>query len=190
VWRFLTDKVGAAVLAMSQLLLSNVAGTNPTFQQVHLEAQGREVVISTTLTNSFTEDLETMLLSGDTLIIRFEIDLLTVHGDSVVAMATWDHRFRYSLLEDRYRLYISETEDWSNLSTFAEAKDRWVSIRAAEFCDLEQLVPGQEYYLRMSAHMDNLRIPGLTDQLNLMDFWNRIRPSYVSPPFRKRSLIL
>ena len=189
-WRYLADKVGATVLALSQLMLTNVAGTDPSFQEVRLELRGSGIHVSTVLMDSFTEDLDIMLQSGDTLVVHFEVDLVLAENDSIVAMANWHHQFRYSLLEDRYHLFFSEEGEWDNIYSFEDARQRWVQINEAYLCEMELLQPRHRYYLRLSAYMDNVQLPGLTEQLNLMSFWNRIRPSYKSPPFEKRSLIL
>ena len=46
------------------------------------------------------------------------------------------------------------------------------------------------YYLRISAFMEEMDMPGITDRINLMSFWNRIRPVHISEPFEKRQLVL
>lgn len=189
-FRFLADKIGATVLAISQLVLTNVAGTDPWFNQVTLEAQGDGLFLSTVLMDSYTEDLDRMLQSGDTLVLHFEVDLVAMENERVVTIANWEHQFRYSILQDRYQLYFSERDEWDNFYTLAEAKSNWVSLRRARLCDLDLLQDDAEYFLRISAFMDNMQLPGLTDELNLMAFWNRIRPIHTTNPFQKRSLVL
>ncbi len=189
-FEFLADKISITVLAISQLLLSNVAGTDPRFEDVQLAVEGPAIYLSTHLMDSFTEDLDMILQSGDTLILHFEVDLVDMSTDSPVAIGTWQHEFRYSLLEDRYQLYSSETERNRNIYDFEEAKRRWVRIEQARLCDLDDLNDDSDYFLRMSAFMDPVDMPGLTEQMNLMAFWNQIRPVYKSQPFQKRSLVL
>jgi len=190
VFQFLADKISVTVLALSQLLLSNVAGTDPRFDNVQLEVQGTAVVLSANLLDSFTEDLETMLQSGDTLTLHFEVDLVEQETDSVIALGTWEHHFRYSLLDDSYRIHRSEDDETRNVYDFETAKRRWVGIQSAVLCDLDDLDEDLRYFLRVSAFMDAVDLPGLTEQLNLMAFWNQVRPKYESEPFSKRSLLV
>ena len=37
--------------------------------------------------------------------------------------------------------------------------------------------------------MEEMDLPGITNKVNLMSFWNRIRPVHVSEPFMKRQLV-
>jgi len=48
----------------------------------------------------------------------------------------------------------------------------------------------QFYFLKISAFMNEMDMPGITKRINLMSFWNRIRPIHISEPFEKRQLVL
>lgn len=139
---------------------------------------------------SFTPDLDLLLRSGDLVIIHFEIDLVSTTNDSVVAMADWEHRFRYSLLEDEYTVYRSEQDRQMRYGDFELAKEEWVKIQRTLFCRMRVMDGNQSYFLRISAFMEEMEMPGITKKINLMSFWNRIRPVHVSEPFRKRQLAL
>ncbi len=188
--QFLADKLGAGALFVSQLLLTAVVGTAPYFQDVHLEVSGDRLFCSGRLMESFTPDLDLLLQSGDLVIIHFEVDLVNANNDSVVAMADWEHHFRYSLLEDEYSVYRSEQDRRIRINDFDSAKEEWVKIEKTLFCRMRVMDGNQAYFLRISAFMDEMDMPGITNKINLMSFWNRIRPVHVSEPFRKRQLAL
>ncbi len=188
--QFLADKVGAGALFVSQLLLTAVIGTEPYFQDVRLEVSGDRLFCSGRLVESFTPDLDLLLQSGDTIVIHFEVDLLNAQNDSVVAIADWEHWFIYSLLEDDYTVYRSEHDKTIKIFDFSDAKAEWVQIEDALFCRMRVMENDERYYIRMSAFMDEMDMPGITKKINLMSFWNRIRPIHVSDSFEKRQLVL
>ncbi len=188
--QYLSEKLGAGALVVSQLLLTAFVGTDPYFQDVGLEVRGDRLFLSAALMESFTPDLDLLLESGDTVIIHFEIDLVNASTDSIVAIADWEHHFRYSLLEDDYRVYRSEIDETIQVYSLADAKEEWVKIENALFCRMRVMEDDQFYFLRISAFMENMEMPGITDRINLMSFWNRIRPIHISDPFEKRQLVL
>ena len=188
--QFLSDKLGAGALIVSQLLLTAFVGTDPYFQDVNLEVRGDRLFCSATLMESFTPDLDLLLESGDTVIIHFEVDLVNASNDSVVAIADWEHHFRYSLLEDDFSIYRSEIDETTEFYTMEEAKEEWVRIENALFCRMRVMEDDETYFLKISAYMEEMEMPGITDRINLMSFWNRIRPIHISEPFEKRQLVL
>ena len=177
-------------MLISQLLLSAVVGTNPYFQDVALDVRGDRIYCSASLEESFTPDLDRLLQSGDNVIIHFEVDVVDQATDSVVALSDWEHHLRYSLLEDNYTLFNSETGRNLTIDDFDIAKSRWVRVEDALICRMRDLREGGRYYLRMSAFMEDVSLPGITEKINMMAFWNRIRPTYESDPFEKRELVL
>ena len=188
-FQFLADKLSAGALVVSQLLLTAVVGTNPYFQEVNLEVGGSRLLCSAQLMESFTPDLDMLLESGDTVVIHFEVDLVNAASDSVVALANWEHQFIYSLLEDEYSVYRSEDDRTIRSNSFAEARQEWVTINKARFCRMKVMEPDQQYFLRLSAYLDEMEMPGITNKVNLMSYWNRIRPVHTSEPFEKRQLV-
>ncbi len=189
-FQYLADKLGAGALVVSQLLLTAFVGTDPYFQDVRLEVSGDRLFCSAQLVESFTPDLDMLLQSGDTVIIHFEVDLVNAENDSVVAIADWEHQFCYSLLEDDYTVYRSEHDKTSNIYSLEEAKKEWVTIENALFCRMRVMEDDSRYFLRISAFLDEMDMPGITKRINLMSFWNRIRPVHISEPFMKRQLVL
>ena len=189
-FQFLADKIGAGALLVSQLLLTAVIGTDPYFQDVRLEVAGDRLFCSAILAEGFTPDLDMLLESGDTVTIHYEVDLINASNDSVVAMASWEHRFRYSLLEDDYTIYRSEHDKTIHIYDLESAKTEWVTIENALFCRMRVMEDDQQYFLRISAFMEEMEMPGITDRINLMSFWNRLRPIHTSEPFQKRQLVL
>ncbi|MBT3679251.1 MAG: hypothetical protein HN932_13540, partial [Candidatus Marinimicrobia bacterium] len=69
-FQFLSEKLGAGALIVSQLLLTAFVGTDPYFQDVNLEVKGDRLFCSAILMESFTPDLDLLLQSGDTVIIH------------------------------------------------------------------------------------------------------------------------
>ena len=189
-FQFLADKLGAGALLLSQLLLTAVVGTEPYFQDVRLEVAGDRIFCSGKLMDSFTPDLDKLLQSGDTVKIHFEVDLVMASNDSVIAMADWEHRFQYSLLEDRYTVYLSEHDRIEHIGSFQRAKSRWTEVEGALLCRMRVMEDEGIYFLRISAFMEEMEMPGITSKVNLMSFWNRIRPVHTSEAFEKRQLVL
>ena len=186
--QFITAKLSAGALIVSQLLLTAVVGTDPYFQDVSLDVRGDRLFYSAVLAESFTPDMDVLLQSGDTVTIHFELDLVNTETNQVAAMANWDHQFIYSILEDEYTVHKSESRRTFHSYDFEEAKREWVLISDALFCRLEVMEDQHPYSLRISAYMDEMELPGMSEQVNLMAYWNRIRPVHISEPFMKRQL--
>jgi len=188
--QFIADKLGVGALFISQLLLTAVVGTEPYFQDVRLEVNGDRLLCSGRLVKSFTPDLDILLQSGDTVIIHFKVDLVSATHDSVVARADWKHQFIYSLLDDDYTIFRSEKDQSLKAFSFDVAKKMWVEIDNALLCRMRVMEDDKRYYLRISAFMEELILPGIKNKINLMSFWNRIQPVHVSDQFEKRQLVL
>lgn len=187
---FLAEKLGAGALIVSQLLLTAVIGTDPYFEDVRLDVRGDRLFCSARLVEGFTPDLDMLLQSGDTITLHFEVDLVNEATDSVVAIADWVHELRYSLLEDEFIIYRSEDDRSIRLTDLEEAKAEWVEINEALFCRMRVMTDDERYFLRISAFMEEITMPGITEKVNMMAFWNRIRPVHISEPFEKRQLAL
>ena len=188
--QFIADKFSTGALFVTQLLLTAVVGTDPYFQDVRLEVRGDRLFCSALLMESFTPDLDKLLQSGDTVVIHFELDLVNVENDSVVALADWEHQLRYSLLEDDFTVFRSEHDRTEKFYNLEEAKTEWVTVKEALFCRMRVMEDDTRYFLRISAFMEEMTMPGITHKVNMMSFWNRIQPVHISEPFEKRQLIL
>jgi hypothetical protein len=66
----------------------------------------------------------------------------------------------------------------------------WVTIDDALLCRMRVMEDDERYYLKISAFMDELMMPGIRKKINMMSFWNRIRPVHESEQFEKRQLVL
>lgn len=187
--QFLADKLNAGALLVSQLLLTAVVGTDPYFHEVELELRGDRLHCSARLEESFTPDLDVLLQSGDTVTIHFEVDLVDLETGTPLAIADWEHWFIYSILEDEFSVYKSEIDKTFHSNNFLTARQDWVVILDAPLARLKWMEADHRYQLRMSAYMDEISMPGMTDKLNLMSYWNRIRPVHTSEPFMKRQLV-
>jgi len=87
-------------------------------------------------------------------------------------------------------VYRSEKDETIQLYSLEAAKEEWVKIENALFCRMRVMDDDQFYFLKISAFMNEMDMPGITKRINLMSFWNRIRPIHISEPFEKRQLVL
>lgn len=182
----LTQTFNASVVAVTQLLLSTVVTTNPWFDDLQITFSGmkQEIVCSTKLSTSFTETLDDVLLSGENITLHFKFDLYEVEQNEVVHSHEVVNGFRFDPDDEIYYLYDSETQKVDRFFTIEAAKDTYISVNNLDLITVDELDPGAEYFLQVSAYLDPIKMENVTESVNLMLRWASVKPTIVSENFR------
>ncbi len=176
--------ISSGIIAFSQLVVSDVDYTSPWFNQIQVLQKAGYLRCSTRLENSFTQDLEKILLSGEPLTIHFTLELLIDKAKQPLVRKELIHRIQYALLEERYDLILTERKKPLRFFQRQPALDVWRSITEVPVISLEEMEPGHNYRVRVKAYLEDVPLPRLGRKIEAMNFWQRLRPAKTSPVFQ------
>ena len=175
----------ASVIAVTQLFLSSVITTNPWFETLELQYFGskHEIVCNTKLAQSFTETLDDVLLSGENITLHFRFDLYKTGGATVIQSKEVINGFRYDAESEIYYLVNSETQELEKYFTIEAAKDAYITVINLVAVRTEELTEEEEYFLKVTAYLDPIKLDDMGESVNLMLRWASVKPTIVSDKF-------
>ena len=176
----------ASVMAVTQLFLSTLISSNPWFQGMELQffPVKHEIVCNTKLADSFTETLDDVLLSGENITLHFRFDLYTSGSATPVQSKEVVNGFRFDSDANVFYLYTSETQKLDRYFTVEAAKDAYITANNIVVGHTEELSPDVEYFLRVTAFLDPIKMDDVGESVNLMLRWASVKPTIVSEKFR------
>ena len=181
----LSRKIISTVISIGSLFYSTIPGVNATFDKIDLSLEGDRLLVTTQLHNCYSEALDQIFRSGMTIKIHFSVQVLPVNSLKPVSEITFYHSIHYSLLDDVFDVYRSESQETYQNLNLKTAKDYLAEIEEFPALFMNQLDPDKAYYLRLTAWMDKIQLPGMEEPLNLMFYWNSIKPTGLSRTFNK-----
>lgn len=175
----------ASVIAVTQLFLSTVVTSNPWFEGLNLQYQGvkHEIVCSTKLADSFTETLDDVLLSGQNITLHFRFELFADGGSTPLQRKEIINGFRFDKDAEVYYLVNSEDQKVEKFFTVEAAKDTYITVRNLVVANTRGLSPDQNYFLRVTAFLDPIKMDDMSESVNLMLRWASVKPTIVSDKF-------
>lgn len=185
-FEFLTQTFNASVLAVTQLFLSTVVSSNPWFEQLDIQYFGvkKEIVCSTRLSSSFTETLDNVLMSGENITLHFRFDLMTDGSPNPVQTREIVNGLRYDAEEDIFYLVNSEEIEVERFFTIEEARANYVQVENLVVATTEDLPGDQNYFFRVTAFLDPVKLDDMGESVNLMLRWASVKPAIISDKFR------
>jgi len=185
-FELITQTFNASVMAVTQIFLSTVVTTNPWFESLELqyEVNRQEIVCSTKLDSAFTASLDDLLLSGQNITIHFRFELFPAGESSPVQRKEIVNGFRFDEEADIYYLFNSEDPKPERFFTAEAAKDTYVSVQNLTVAVTDDLSPDQEYFIRVTASLDPVKLKDMSASVNLMLRWTSVKPTIVSDKFR------
>ncbi len=176
----------ASVIAVTQLFLSTVVTSNPWFEGLDLQYQGakHEIVCSTKLADSFTETLDDVLLSGQNITLHFKFELFATGESKPLQRKEIVNGFRFDKDTEIYYLVNSEDHKLEKFFTVEAAKDTYITVRNLVVVNTADLSSDQEYFLRVTAYLDPIKMDDISESVNLMLRWASVKPTIVSDKFR------
>jgi len=182
---FLTQTFNASVLAVTQLFLSTVVTTNPWFERLDIQYFGvkKEIVCSTKLTDSFTTTLDNVLMSGKSITLHFRFDLMTQGTPNPVQTKEVVNGLRYDAEEEVFFLVNSEDQEVERFFTIEEARSNYVLVENLVVATTDDLSSEREYFLRVTAYLDPVKLENMEESVNLMLRWASVKPSILSEKF-------
>lgn len=185
-FEFLSQTFNASLIAVTQLFLSSVVTTNPWFENLDLQYSGvkHEITCSTKLADSFTETLDDVLLSGQNITLHFRFELYSSGEATPLQVKEIVNGFRYDEDSESYYLFNSETTELERFFTIGAAKDTYISVSNLIIVDTEPLSGEEEYFIKVTAFLDPIKLEDMSESVNLMLRWASVKPTIVSDKFR------
>jgi len=185
-YEFLAQTFNASLIAVTQLFLSSVVTSNPWFENLDLQYSGvkHEIICNTKLADSFTETLDDVLLSGQNITLHFRFELFTSGEAAPLQVKEIVNGFRYDAETESYYLFNSEDTELERFFTMEAAKDTYISVSNLVIADTEQLSGEAEYFVKVSAFLDPIKLENMSESVNLMLRWASVKPTIVSDKFR------
>lgn len=173
----------ATIISVGSLFYSAILGVNAEFDELLLKSRGDRLVLSTQLTNCFSDDLDRIFSSGKEVKINFIVQVLDKVKDKLAQETAFYHSIRFSLIEKVYTVHLSEIEEDRYGLTLEEAKNLIVEIEEY-FVISENLLQDRGLYeVKITASMGKIFLPGMDEKTNLMFYWNSLKPTVSSDSF-------
>lgn len=187
---FLSKKIAATFIALGSMFYSTIDGVTAEFDTIDLTTHGPYLEISTQLENCFTEELEEIFRSGKEIRFNFRAEVIEMSQDIVVLQKEYHHSIRFSLIDRVYSVFLSESQTQFNALNLREAKRKLVEIEELTMNTKDEMDSNRRYRLRLTAWLDTISLQGMDEPLNLMFYWNSIKPerhsqTFTSEIFRK-----
>jgi len=170
------DKIITGIIAIGSMFYSTISGVSPEFEPCIIFSRGDHVIISTELTNCYSEDLDKIFQTGQEIRIQFEIEVFAGDSDTPAQVFRIFHSIKFSLLDHYYEVYYSEDEEIYQFETLGEAKDYLCNLSDYQVLTRDQLMPGAQHQISVSAFMGKIHLPDIHEEINLMFYWNSIKP--------------
>ncbi len=183
IFTVITKKIITTVIAIGSMFYSTISGVNAAFTDIDIDAQGEQIVLSTTLTNCFSEDLDMIFESGKEITIYYKIEVIQQSNSQAIHTDTLTHTIHYSLVDNNFSVHISEMQQTLYNLPKDRAKSQLAELNDVPVLSLHSLLPRQEYYIQATAWMGKVTIEGTQENLNLMYYWNSIKPEVRSTSF-------
>lgn len=183
VFSLLSKKIVTAVISIGSLFYSTIPGINASIGDIELKNKGDQLVISSHLENCYTEELDQIFKSGKEIKIYFLAQLINSQKKKSIKDSTFYHSIRYTVLDDVFEVYHSESQQYFNNLYLQQAKTILSEIERYPVFSAEKLEEKTLYHIKITAWMGKIQLAGMDEPLNLMYYWNSIKPSSESNPF-------
>jgi len=172
----IADRLITTIISIGSLIFPFIESIEPTFTEVQFKVVGNSLYLSATLENCYTTELDKVITSGQSVMVRFEAELFSEKTKKPVLKQEFFRSVRYNLLDKRYEIYLSEKESRLFVKDIDQVHQNLVTLKDVKIIDSSNLRHGQQYYIRLSALLENITFIGGGSELDLMLFWNNHRP--------------
>ena len=180
-----SKKVISTIIAVGSMFYSTIDGITPTMAITDVYFRNEYLFVSTVIENCFTEELNQILSSGNEIPINFNIELYKENAKAADTTFTFHHTMRFSPLDKDFSVYLSQQNRTINSLDFDEAKSIFTNFDQQGIISSEDLPDNEKYYVKITAWLDKIRLQGMDEELNLIYYWNSIKPYSSTPLFSK-----
>lgn len=180
-----SKKVISTIIAVGSMFYSTIDGVTPFLDTPEITFRNENLVVSTTITNCYTEEFDQILLSGNIITINFLAELFQENTQTPDTTISFFHTLQYSPIGKDFTVYFSEFDVGRTSLTMEQAKVLFPQIYRHNILSVEHLKNNGNFYLQLTAWLDKIQIEGLEEELNLLYYWNSIKPNSKSAIFSR-----
>ncbi len=171
-----TKSVITGIITVGSMFYSTISGVNAEFSGIDVFARGETIYVSAQLENCFSEDLDEIFHTGQPIRIHYKIQLFFEDSDLPFYQQSLFRELTYDVLDRDYSIRHSEAEELLDCETLDTAKILMSSVQGYALLSKDLLNRNEQYYIKITAYMDKIYMPEMDQELNLMFYWNSIKP--------------
>jgi hypothetical protein len=160
------------------------------FNNPSLKLEDDRITLSVELSNWLSEDMNRILESGQTLTIQFDLNLYQTSDPTPRYEHSFSHAITMDLIDQSYHVDCSELELEFQTNRRDEMRRFAGSLQSFNLLELEELQGDNSFFFRISARLENIDLPGLVKNPEMMRFWNGTSPQLESPSFKRSDFLL
>jgi len=180
-----SKKVISTIIAVGSMFYSTIDGVTPTMNTPEIHYKNDYIYISTTIENCYTEDLNQIFYSGNMIPIYFSVDLNREGKKDPDSTFTFYHALQYSPIGDDFTIFFSERNETVPSLNLEQAKELFPRIVNYPTTSSGKIDDNKNYYISVTAWLDKIQFEGMEEELNLLYYWNSIKPNNKTVQFSK-----
>jgi len=180
-----SKKVISTIIAVGSMFYSTINGVTPSMSTPEIQFQNDDLFISTTIDNCYTEELNQIFYSGNIIPLYFSVELYQDNKKNPDSTFIFYHALQYSPIGNDFTIYYSERDEAISSLNIDQAKvlfPQIINYRATSATSINNNI---NYYLKITAWLDKIHLEGMKEELNLLFYWNSIKPNSASTIFSK-----
>jgi hypothetical protein len=150
-----------------------------------MEFRDDYVIVSSEMDNCFTEELDQILTSGNEIPINFNIELFREKAKEADSTYSFYHILQFSPIDDNFNIFLSEKNEYFYSLDMQRAKFLFTNIIEQNIISSKDISQDYNYYIKITAWLDKIKVKGMDEELNLIYYWNSIKPSSITTLFSK-----
>ena len=180
-----SKKVISTIIAVGSMFYSTIDGVTPIMNTPEIHYKNENIFISTTIENCYTEDLNQIFYSGNMIPIYFSVDLYREGKKNPDSTFTFYHALQYSPIGDDFTIFFSERNETVPSLNLEQAKELLPRIVNYPTTSSDKIDDNKNYYISVTAWLDKIQFEGMGEKLNLLYYWNSIKPNNKTVQFSK-----
>jgi hypothetical protein len=117
--------------------------------------------------------------------IYFSVDLYQEGKKDPDSTYTFYHALQYSPIGDDFTIFFSERNETVPSLNLEQAKELLPRIVNYPTTSSGKIDDNKNYYISVTAWLDKIQFEGMGEELNLLYYWNSIKPNNKTVQFSK-----
>ncbi len=180
-----SKKVVSTIIAVGSMFYSTIDGTTPSMSAPTLNYKNDNIYASAVIDNCFTEDLDQILHSGNVIPMYFSVELYQQGAKSPDSTFNFYHALKYSPIGNEFSIYLSEHKESISGLSLDQVKALFPRVKDFRIFSSKDIKEDAYYYIKITSWLDKINLEGLEEELNLLFYWNSIKPNNISTLFTK-----
>ncbi len=186
----ISQTMAAWVIAVGSVFVSPESTTDVLFTNPALSLEDNWITLTVGLSDWLSEDMNRILESGQTLTIQFDLDLYQATDPTPRHEYSFNHAITMDLIDQTYHVDCSELELAYQTNRRDEMRRFAGSLHSFHLLDLEEMQGDTTFFFRLTARLENIDLPGLVKNPEMMRFWKGTSPQLESPRFKRLDFLL